>query len=72
MIEFELRVFERKSKKIARTLGSRSGSTPPAADRQIESALEPRSVRARVFNSHGYHPPTPSNSDVVTRVGDTI
>lgn len=72
MSAFEIRVFERNSKKIDRTLGSRSGSTPPAADRRIESSLAAPFVRARVFNSHGYHPPTPLNSDVLGHVGDTI
>jgi hypothetical protein len=72
MSVFEIRVFEKNSKKIDRTLGSRSGSTPPAADRRIQSALGAGSVRARYFNLHGDHPPTPLNSDVVDHVGDTI
>jgi len=68
MIDFEIRFFERKSKKSARTLGSRSGSTSPGADRRIASAAIERFAHARGINIHGDHPPTPLNSDVGERI----
>ena len=72
MSAFEIRVFERKSKKSARTLGSRGGSTPPASDRPIESSIATGLVRARVFNWDADHPPTPLISDVSGHVGGAI
>ncbi len=72
MIDFEIRFFERKSKKNDRTRGSRSGSTPLAADRPIASARSERLARARSFNYYADHPPTPLNSDVGERFGDMI
>jgi len=72
MSEFKNRKSERVSKKSARTLGLRCGSTPLGADTPTASVRSERLAYARGINIHAEHPPTPLNSDASGRVGDTI